>query len=229
MREDTESFSYQAPIWKLIGSSVLIYPTSPYKSPSLLYIQVTKSPDEIDFWTFLFLSLEFSQFSPQIEKMFLSSGGFCFVFFESELLQSVLSYMKAHSCCTALLKNNWGLESISWQNRGCCSKKALALRRLHKFNSKDVMVCLYKSCVLPPLEYCSPLLLGIGNVEDNKMENFNYYLLRSIWNYLKSVSYEALLKISLRTADVFPVVASLNFWRERSDDWKYVCCLQVNL
>ena len=32
---------------------------------------------------------------------------------------------------------------------------------------------------------------------------------------------------TLRSADVFPVVASLNFRRERSDDRKYVCASQA--
>ena len=40
------------------------------------------------------------------------------------------------------------------------------------------------------------------------------------------------LYVSLRTADTFPVVASLPlknsyFWRERGDDQKCVCCLQA--
>ena len=32
---------------------------------------------------------------------------------------------------------------------------------------------------------------------------------------------------NLRTADAFPLVASLPFWRERSDDRKCVCCSQA--
>ena len=41
------------------------------------------------------------------------------------------------------------------------------------------------------VEYCSPLLLGIVDVEANKMENTNYYyyyLLIFVLNYSKSVS-----------------------------------------
>ena len=72
--------------------------------------------------------------------------------------------------------------------------KASALRRLRKFIPKYVMVSLYKAYVLPHLEYCSPLLLGIGNAETTKMENTNYYLLRSILGFPKSVSYDYLLK-----------------------------------
>ena len=57
------------------------------------------------------------------------------------------------------------------------------------------MVRLYKSYVLPHLEYGSPLLLGIGNAETTKMENTNYYLLRSILGLPKSVSYHYFLKM----------------------------------
>ena len=53
---------------------------------------------------------------------------------------------------------------------------------------------LFKAYVLPHLEYCSPLLLGIGNAENTKLENTNYYLLRSILGYPKSFSYDYLLK-----------------------------------
>ena len=73
--------------------------------------------------------------------------------------------------------------------------KASALRRLRKFIPKCVMVRLYKAYVLPHLEYCSPLLLGIGNAKATKMEYTNYYLLRSILGFSKSVSYDYLLKI----------------------------------
>ena len=68
------------------------------------------------------------------------------------------------------------------------------MRRVGKFISKDVMVRLYKAYVFPHLEYCSPLLLGIRKAETTKMENTNYYLLRSILGYPKSGSYDNLLK-----------------------------------
>ena len=79
---------------------------------------------------------------------------------------------------------------------GKACAKASALRRLRKFISKDVIVRLYKAYVLPHLEYCSPLFLGVGKVEASKMESTNYYILRSILGYSKTVSYDTLLRLA---------------------------------
>ena len=53
-----------------------------------------------------------------------------------------------------------------------------------------------KAYVLPHLEYCSPLLLGVGNAETTKIETTNYFILRTILGYSKSVSYDFLLKMA---------------------------------
>ena len=79
-------------------------------------------------------------------------------------------------------------------NKACA--KASALRRIRKFISKDVLVRFYKAYVLPHLEYCSPLLLGVGNAETTKIETTNYFILRTILGYSKSVSYDFLLKMA---------------------------------
>ena len=56
--------------------------------------------------------------------------------------------------------------------------KAAALRKLCKFIPQDVMIRLYKAYVLPHLEYCSLLLLGISNELKNNLEHTNYYVPR---------------------------------------------------
>ena len=58
---------------------------------------------------------------------------------------------------------------IKEQLKKACAK-ASALWRLCKFIPNYVMVRLYKAYVLPHLEYCSPLLLVIGNAETTKIE-----------------------------------------------------------
>ena len=75
----------------------------------------------------------------------------------------------------------------------CKSEHDLTIR---KFISKDILVRLYKAYVLPHLEYCSPLLLGVGNAETTKIETTNYFVLRTILGYSKSVSYDFLLKMA---------------------------------
>ena len=55
------------------------------------------------------------------------------------------------------------------------------------------MIRLYKAYELPHLEYCSPLLLGIRNGLKNKLEDPNYYILRTILRYSSSVFYDFLL------------------------------------
>ena len=40
--------------------------------------------------------------------------------------------------------------------------KASALWRICRFITLDVMCRLFKACILPHLEYCCPLLLGVG-------------------------------------------------------------------
>ena len=74
--------------------------------------------------------------------------------------------------------------------------KASALRRVRRFIPIDTMVCLYKAYILPHLEYCGPLMLGISKGLATKMEDTNYYILRTILGYPKSVSYDFLLALA---------------------------------
>lgn len=57
---------------------------------------------------------------------------------------------------------------IQVQLKKACAKAA-AMRKLRKFIPQDVMIRLYKAYVLPHLEYCSPLLLGVSNGLKNKL------------------------------------------------------------
>ena len=75
---------------------------------------------------------------------------------------------------------------IQEQLKKACAKAA-ALRKLFKFIPQDVMIRLYKAYALPHLEYCSPLLLRISNGLKNKLEDTNYYILRTMLRYWSSM------------------------------------------
>ena len=74
--------------------------------------------------------------------------------------------------------------------------KISALRRIRRFVSLDVMIRLYKAFILPHLKYCSPLIIGVGKVQSNHLENGNYYILRTLLEHAKSAPYEQLLGIA---------------------------------
>ena len=56
------------------------------------------------------------------------------------------------------------------------------------------MTRLYKAFILPHLEYCSALFVGIGKVQSSRIDNANYYILRTLLGHAKTVPYEQLLK-----------------------------------
>ena len=70
--------------------------------------------------------------------------------------------------------------------------KTGALRRIRRFVPMDVMLALY---ILPPLEYCSSLLLGVGKVQANKIEDANHYIVGTLTGHGKSMPYQELLNI----------------------------------
>ena len=53
----------------------------------------------------------------------------------------------------------------------------------------DVSLSLYKAYILPHLEYCSPLLLGINKTLSSKLESVNKYALKTLLNLGNSVDY----------------------------------------
>ena len=52
---------------------------------------------------------------------------------------------------------------------------------------------LYKAYILPRLEYSSPLLLGINKTLNKKLESANYYVLKALMNFGKSLDYDSIL------------------------------------
>lgn len=80
--------------------------------------------------------------------------------------------------------------------------KSGALRKIRRFVPGNVMLRLYKTFILPHFEYCCPLFLGLGKVQANRLEDANYYILRSLLGYLKSTLYDELLRIlNMETLD----------------------------
>ena len=48
--------------------------------------------------------------------------------------------------------------------------KDAALRRVRKFIPLEVMVNIYKAFIMPHLEYCAPVLVGLSPSLSNKLE-----------------------------------------------------------
>ena len=57
----------------------------------------------------------------------------------------------------------------------------------------DAMIKLYEAFILPHLEYCRPLFVGIGTGQRNRLEDGNCYILRTLIGHNKSMSYDELL------------------------------------
>ena len=71
--------------------------------------------------------------------------------------------------------------------------KIAAQPRIRNFIDSDTALKLYKGYVLTHFDYCSPLLIGINQTLSDKLENANYYILRTIFNLPKSISYKRIL------------------------------------
>ena len=67
-----------------------------------------------------------------------------------------------------------------------------ALRRLKKIVPADISLMLYKAYILPHLEYCSPLLLGINKTLNKKLESANYFALKVLFNFGNSFNYDSI-------------------------------------
>ena len=71
-----------------------------------------------------------------------------------------------------------------------------ALRRIKRLVSSDVMISLYKAYVLPHIEYCCPLLLGISKTLKNSTERSNHFAIKSLLNLSNSASYDLCLAMA---------------------------------
>ena len=66
--------------------------------------------------------------------------------------------------------------------KSVCNKvmvKVSALRRVRKFIPSEVMVNIYKAFILPHLEYCAPVLIGLSCGLSNKLELTNQYAIKN--------------------------------------------------
>ena len=84
-----------------------------------------------------------------------------------------------------------------------CNKvnvKVSAPKRVCKFIPSEVMVNIYKAFILPHLEYCAPVLVGLSTGLSNKLELTNQYATRTILIMAKSTPYSDLLTyVELKT------------------------------
>ena len=71
--------------------------------------------------------------------------------------------------------------------------KIAALRGIRNLIDSDTALKLDKAYILPHFDYCSPLLTGINQILSDKLENANYYVLRTLFNLPKSITYENIL------------------------------------
>ena len=66
----------------------------------------------------------------------------------------------------------------------------------------EVSIKIYKSYILPHLEYCCPVFLGIGKCSSKKLKNANHYALKTLLNMGNISSYEMVFSIaSLRSLE----------------------------
>ena len=56
------------------------------------------------------------------------------------------------------------------------------------------MILLYKTFLVPHLEYCNPVFVGLVKVQSGRLEDANYYILRTLF-MTKNESYESLLNL----------------------------------
>ena len=71
-----------------------------------------------------------------------------------------------------------------------------ALRRLKRMVPINIITSLYKAYVLPNMEYCSQLLIGVNKTLCKKLEKANCYGLRTVMNLGNNITYDELLELA---------------------------------
>lgn len=74
--------------------------------------------------------------------------------------------------------------------------KVAALRGIRRMIPIEVATKLYKAYILPHLEYCCPLLIGIGKGLNKKLESANHYTLKTLFNMGSTSDYDTVLKMA---------------------------------
>lgn len=62
--------------------------------------------------------------------------------------------------------------------------------------TRNVSLSLYKASLLPHLEYCSPLLIGINKTLNSKLGSANKYALKTLLNLGNNLDYDTILCLS---------------------------------
>ena len=70
------------------------------------------------------------------------------------------------------------------------------LRRLKRLMARNVSLSLYKAYLLPHLEYCRPLLIGINKTLNSKLESANKDALKTLLNLGNNLDYDTILSLS---------------------------------
>ena len=74
--------------------------------------------------------------------------------------------------------------------------KIAALRCLKHLVIANTLLALYRSFVLAHFEYCNSLLIGISRTLNKKLEDANYYGLRTIMKTGKSTNNQSVLRMA---------------------------------
>ena len=74
--------------------------------------------------------------------------------------------------------------------------KIAALQRIKRLVPSDVIISIYKAYVLPHLEYCCPLFLGISEVLKNNIKRINHYAIKTLLNLGNSATYDFCLAVA---------------------------------